>query len=46
MKVIALKNFQITNPKKQTNTNDQIQNLKQKNNRFEPVWNLEFVIYL
>jgi len=24
----------------------EIQNPKQKNNRFEPVWNLEFVIYL
>jgi hypothetical protein len=23
-----------------------IQNPKQKNNRFEPVWNLEFEIYL
>jgi len=24
----------------------EIQNPKQKNNRLEPVWNLEFVIYL
>jgi len=24
----------------------EIQNPKQKNNRFEPVWNLEFEIYL
>jgi len=39
--------FQITNPKKQTNNNDQNSKFQtKKNNRFEPVWNLDFEIYL
>jgi len=33
-------------PKNKQITMTEIQNPKQKNNRFEPVWNLEFVICL
>jgi hypothetical protein len=36
----SIEKFQITNPKKQTNYNDQISKSQTKNNRFEPVWNL------
>ena len=46
-KFIDLLEFQITNPKKQTNNNDQnSKSQKKKNNHFEPVWKSEFEIYL
>jgi hypothetical protein len=38
--------FQITNPKKQTDNNDQNSKSQKKNNHFEPVWKSEFEIYL